>query len=324
MLKDKDIKKKLELINKKIESVGKGASKGVKHLMGKIDLSGGKRIRGLLVLLTAELNGEKNSEKAVDIAAGMELLHHATLIHDDIVDNAEKRRGEETLNKMAGYQISVLGGDFLLANAANFILKQQDIKIFNVMFEAISKVCEGEIEEVYNKNNPSITPEQYYQIIQSKTASLIRVSVQAGAVVAGISGKNYDTLSEFGTEAGMAFQIKDDILDITSDEPTLGKTAGSDIREGKATLPLIMAMQNAGRGIETAAICRVFENGKAAENTKNIIEFIKKYKGLEAAEEEAAVRIKAAKKHLKAVKDLNADALTRLGEMAGYIIDRKN
>jgi len=324
MFKNKDIKHKLDLINKKLEAAGNSENKGVKYLMENIDLSKGKRIRGLLVLLTAQLNGEKDTDTAADTAAAMELLHHATLIHDDILDNSEKRRGEKSLFKMAGYQMSVLGGDYLFANAASLLIKQQNLKLYTVMFDGIKQICEGEIEEVYNENNPLISPKQYFDIIRSKTASLIRVSVQAGAVLAGISGKNFTLLSDFGTEAGMAFQIKDDILDITSDETKLGKPVGSDIKEGKATLPLIMAMQNAGKGIETAAICRVFENGKAAENTKNIIEFIQKYRGIEAAEEAAAIHIKAAKKNLRGVSVKNADALKRLEEMAVYMFDRKN
>jgi geranylgeranyl pyrophosphate synthase len=322
MIKDKIIKKKLDLINKRILLVGKSNSKGVTELLKNVELGTGKRVRGLLVLLTAECNSNKAQAKAVDLAAAAELLHHATLIHDDIVDSSDRRRGESTLYRKLGYEISVLAGDYLMSVSAKILLKQEDIKLYNILFDSLNCVCEGEVEEVYNKFNASLKEDEYFDIIGKKTAALIKASVLAGAYVGGIKGKQAELLGKFGYDIGMAFQIKDDILDITADPKTLGKPAGSDTKEGKATLPLILALKAAGNSYEKAAICKVFEDKKTAENSYNIIQFIKKFEGILSAQEVAEKYVKSAKKCLREVKVKYPERLKTLERIADNIVDR--
>jgi len=316
MLDNSEFKSRLVLINKRLAYIEKARHKSIRFLFKNIKLMSGKRVRGLLVLLTCEAVCGKIRSGAINTAAAIELLHHATLIHDDIVDNSRKRRGDETLNKKLGYEFSVLTGDYLLSRANSLIFGENDRDLLRIMTESVIEICEGEIEEVYNKGNAGLAEHQYLEIRRKKTASLIRASVEAGLLAGGAKGRNKD-LAEFGVYLGMAFQIKDDILDMTSSVRKLGKTAGSDIREGKATLPYILALRNSANG-GREAMKKLFERG----NVKKLIEKIKNAGGIRDAEEKALAYVYRAKTALRRAKLKYPAKKELIEKLADYVIER--
>ncbi len=316
MLESTEIKSRINQINKRLGFFYKTRQKSIQFIFRNIKLMSGKRVRGLLVLLACEAACGKAKESALNTAAAVEFLHHATLIHDDIVDNSRKRRGEETLNKKLGYEFSVLTGDYLLSKVNAIIFGENDREIFRIITECVIEICEGEIEEVYNKGNARLNEKQYLEIIRKKTAALIRASVEAGAAAGGMK-KRQKELAEFGTYLGMAFQIKDDILDMTATSRRLGKPAGSDIKEGKATLPYILALRNSTNG-EKEKMIRLFETGRARE----LIKLIKKAGGISDAEEKALAYIYRAKRALRKA-NLKFTAKKEIMEkLADYVIER--
>lgn len=321
MQNNREIKKRVNLINKRLVYATKSRSESLSYVLNNIELSSGKRVRGLLVVLASEINGGKIKQSAVNTAVAIELLHNATLIHDDIVDYADKRRGKSALYKKIGYEFSVLSGDYLLSRVMRLILLNDSIEIFRIFADAVEAVCEGEIEEVYRKNNANIGRERYYNLIEKKTGALIIASVKAGACLAGLKGRPLAKLTEFGRCIGIAFQIKDDILDVTGSGRELGKPVGHDIIEGKTTLPLIIALENAPKK-EAAGIKRLFSTGRAAAEFPVIIAFIKKYGGIEAAAAEAEALV------MRAVKCLEEPALKSkkelLQEIAEYVNNRSH
>lgn len=316
MLDSGIIKNRLDLINKRLGFIKKARQKSIKFIFKNIRLMSGKRIRGLLVLLTAEAVCGKIGQGAINTAAAIELLHHATLIHDDIVDNSKKRRGDETLNKKLGYEFSVLTGDYLLSRVNSLIFGQNDRNIFRIITECVMEICEGEIEEIYNKGNSGLGEKQYLEIIRKKTAALIRASVEAGAAAGGMKTP-VNELSEFGAYMGMAFQIKDDILDMTASAERLGKSAGSDIKEGKATLPYILALRNSTNGAKKK-MRALFEAGRA----KELIRIIKEAGGISDAEEKALAYIYRAKTALRKAKLKYAAKKEIMAKLADYVIER--
>jgi len=319
MLDKYKIKERLNLINKRINLIKRIKSKSIQYIFRKTKISSGKRLRGLLVVLTAELNNSKDTEKAINTAVAMELLHHATLIHDDIVDNSEKRRGIDTLNRSIGYEFSVLTGDYIFYYVTDLLLKNNDWGLLKLFVDATRGICQGEIDEVYNKYNINLGINGYLNIIRNKTALLIKTSVKAGAYVAGIASNAVKALENYGENLGLAFQIKDDILDITGDEKKLGKRIGNDIREGKVTLPFIIAMKNAGQ-TKSSAIKKKFLTRK--NHTDEIIDFIMKYNGIEDAEKMAAGYINKAKGFLGKAKVKYEAKKEVLEIMADYVMER--
>jgi geranylgeranyl pyrophosphate synthase len=322
MLQDKAIQSRVNAINRRIAQIYKTDNRNVNSIFKNISLNSGKKLRGLLVLLTAEANGVKLNDSILNTAASVELLHHATLIHDDIVDDADKRRGRTSLNKKLGETLSVLTGDFLFSSAMNAMLRRPDIKLYSMFSGAVREVCEGEIDEVSNKFNAHITPHQCLEIIRKKTASLIRGSVKAGAYYGKYSPAGQKHLEIYGECLGMAFQIKDDLLDINSKTSKIGKSAGTDIREGKATLPLLLAMECAPEK-ESSRIRSLFEKNTNGKNTEKIIDFIRKYDGTELAWLMALSFSADAKAALNKVLFKNMAVKEILVFLADYVIERE-
>jgi geranylgeranyl pyrophosphate synthase len=322
MLQDKAIQSRVDAVNRQIALIHSSKSKSIKAIFKNIKLSSGKRLRGLLVVLTAEACGASVTGGLLNIAASIEILHHATLIHDDIVDSAEQRRGKVTLNKRIGETLSVLTGDYLVSSAMDAMLKSRDFELFNIFARAVKDVCEGEIEEVYNKFNGSLSSHECLEIIRKKTASLIKGSVECGAHAAKCPSADLKHMRVYGEYLGMAFQIKDDLLDITSKTSKIGKSAGTDIREGKATLPLILAMKCAPKN-ESSRVKRLFEKNTDGKNTKKIIDFIFKYDGTELAGLMALSYAADAKVALEKAKLKNNVVKEVLSDLADYVIERE-
>ena len=208
------------------------------HALG----SPGKRLRTALTLLSGKMNSYR-FDKLLPLSVAFEMVHLATLIHDDIVDNAKTRRGNPTVNALWGDNIAILLGDYYFAKTAGLIADINDNRIDHLFSDTVATVCEGTIMEMMTAGRIDLTIESYYEKISHKTACLIAACCKGGAIVSQATDEEIALLYEYGLNLGIAFQIIDDILDYTEDQATIGKPAGNDLRQGMVTLPLIYALQ---------------------------------------------------------------------------------
>ena len=204
--------------------------------------SGGKRIRPALLVLAAELCGY-TGPRSIQIAAAIELLHTATLLHDDVVDLADLRRGRPSANAIWGNRRAVLGGDFFYARASSMIVEDGEIALLEIFSRTIRLMAEGELLQLQSSFDAGVTEAHYYDVIDRKSASLLSAACEAGAIIGGVTRAERRCLAEFGRELGLAFQIKDDALDYDTSAATLGKQQYTDLREGKVTLPLLLTLK---------------------------------------------------------------------------------
>ncbi len=208
------------------------------HVFG----SGGKRLRPALLLVGAELCGYTGPRR-IQIAAAVELLHTATLLHDDVIDLSELRRGRPSANAIWGNRRSVLAGDFFYARASSMIVEDGDLDILWIFSNTIRRMAEGELLQLQRSFDPSVTEQHYYSVIERKSADLLAAACEAGAILGGVTRAERRRLADYGRELGLAFQIRDDMLDYTAGEDVLGKSPYTDLREGKVTLPLLLALK---------------------------------------------------------------------------------
>nr|WP_225984588.1 octaprenyl diphosphate synthase [Noviherbaspirillum aerium] len=205
--------------------------------------AGGKRIRPILVLLTANAFGYRGTHHH-DLAAVVEFIHTATLLHDDVVDESSMRRGRETANAMFGNAASVLVGDFVYSRAFQIMVAVRNMRVMQILADATNVIAEGEVLQLLNMHDPDVTEERYLQVIRSKTAKLFEAAAELGALIAGASEPDIASAAEYGRSLGTAFQLIDDVLDYSGNASDIGKNIGDDLREGKPTLPLIHLMQH--------------------------------------------------------------------------------
>lgn len=239
----------------------------------------GKQMRPLLVFLTARLNGTVNETTYV-AATFIELLHTATLVHDDVVDDASQRRGLPTINVLYNSKIAVLVGDYLLAQGLLISVEKKRFNMLGIVSDAVKEIVKGELIQLQKTRKLNIREEDYFKIIRMKTASLISACTACGASSVTEDADTIARMKEFGESIGVAFQIKDDLLDYTGDGLT-GKRTGNDIKEKKITLPLIHALREAGP-IERRHVIRILRRKKKGRNEINkVIAFVDKYNGLE-------------------------------------------
>ncbi len=224
---------------------------------------GGKRLRPALVLLAAGSCGYRGRLHH-DLAAVIEFIHTATLLHDDIVDESEMRRGSKTANAQFGNAPSVLVGDFLYSRAFQMMVGAGNMRVMAVLADATNAIAEGEVLQLLNARNASITEAEYLNVVRRKTAKLFEAAAQIGAILAGASAEEESFLAHYGLHLGTAFQLIDDVLDYSGDSSETGKALGDDLNEGKPTLPLIRVIQSGSP--ESAALVRhAIENGGRAE-----------------------------------------------------------
>jgi octaprenyl-diphosphate synthase len=218
----------------------------INQLSSYIINSGGKRLRPLLVLLSARACGYP-AHGHVQLAAIVEFIHTATLLHDDVVDASELRRGQETANTVWGNEASVLVGDFLYSRAFQMMVEVGDARILQILADATNTIAEGEVLQLLNVHNPNTSEDEYLRVILNKTAKLFEAGAQLGAILAGMSQTDEQAMAAYGLHLGTAFQLIDDVLDYSAEPDRLGKNIGDDLAEGKPTLPLIYAMENGSK-----------------------------------------------------------------------------
>ncbi|AGB80741.1 geranylgeranyl pyrophosphate synthase [Serratia sp. FGI94] len=256
---------------------------------------GGKRIRPMIAVLAARaLHSE--GDKHITIAALIEFIHTATLLHDDVVDESDMRRGKATANAAFGNAASVLVGDFIYTRAFQMMTSLESLRVLALMSEAVNVIAEGEVLQLMNVNDPDISEESYMRVIYSKTARLFEAAAQSSAILSGATPEQEQALQDYGRYLGTAFQLIDDLLDYSADGSTLGKNTGDDLNEGKPTLPLLHAMHN-GNPEQAAMIRGAIEQGNGRHLLEPVLAAMEQCGSLaytrQRAEEEADKAISA-------------------------------
>jgi octaprenyl-diphosphate synthase len=224
--------------------------------------AGGKRVRPALLLLVAKaLANQQETPYALEMAAVVEFIHTATLLHDDVVDESTLRRGRETANAAFGNAASVLVGDFLYSRAFQMMLAPNDLRVMQILSDATNTIAEGEVLQLLNMNDPEVDEASYLQVIRYKTAKLFEASTELGAILTNANEVVREQAAAFGRHIGTAFQLMDDLLDYTANAALMGKNAGDDLREGKPTLPLIYLLEN-GRPEERLLVRAAIEQNQ--------------------------------------------------------------
>jgi octaprenyl-diphosphate synthase len=260
--------------------------------------AGGKRIRPKLVLLFARALGFEGPER-YELAAIVEFIHTATLLHDDVVDESSLRRGRATANALFGNAASVLVGDFLYSRAFQMMVSVGRLRVLEVLADATNVIAEGEVLQLMNMHDPDLSVDDYLRVIRFKTAKLFEASARLGAVLAQADRQVEDACAAYGRALGTAFQLVDDLLDYEGDAHQLGKNIGDDLREGKATLPLLVALQRATAD-EQALIRRAVENGEE-ERLADIVQIVRRTGALEVTRNAARDEAEKARQCLDAL-----------------------
>lgn len=284
------------------------------HIFG----SGGKRIRPIVVLLGAYVFGYQADYHRL-LAATVELIHTATLLHDDVVDAATLRRGKRTANHIWGNEASVLVGDYLYSRAFQMMVAVNNMSIMSLLADAANILAEGEVMQLMNCHQPETTEAEYMQIIQCKTATLFQAAAQLGALLCHRSHDEKQAMANYGLHIGIAFQLVDDALDYGASDQDIGKNIGADLTEGKVTLPLIYAMRQANK--EQGCLIRDSIIHGRLENLSPIQEAIESTKAIEYTYQLAKQHVKTAIDYLQVVPDVPARQV--MCELAEYAVNRK-
>ncbi len=281
--------------------------------------SGGKRIRPLLLLLSARLCGYTGRDHH-QLGSLVEFIHTATLLHDDVVDDADIRRGQPTARKVWGNQISILVGDYLYSKAICQVVDFRSQGINEVLAEACKKMAEGEVLQLYYNGNPAMPETEYLKIVEHKTAGLIAASCRMGAILADASEAQQDALFRFGQYLGMAFQLADDTLDYTANGEHLGKTLGQDLRQGKATLPLLHLLHHCSEQDRQMIIDRMETRTLTEEDLGRLIRLMEEFGSIAHAMDRARTFVAAAQRDLSQFED--STAKRALSVAADYMVTR--
>jgi octaprenyl-diphosphate synthase len=280
--------------------------------------AGGKRLRPALLLLVCGALGYQGVQR-FNLAAVVEFIHTATLLHDDVVDESTLRRGRPTANESFGNPASVLVGDFLYSRAFQMMLDAHEMRVMEILADATNVIAEGEVLQLMNMHDPSLDEAGYLRVIRSKTAKLFEASARLGAVLAGASAPMEQACADYGQALGTAFQVIDDVLDYDGNAGEMGKNIGDDLREGKATLPLIAAMQR-GTPDQRDVIRHAIETGGVAE-LERIVAIVKDTGSLEVTRAAAAAE---AQRAFDAARHLPPNAYSQgLLQLAAQLLQRR-
>ena len=301
-LKD-SVDEKLVLVEEKIKS----------KLFSEVDLvqkmteyhidTGGKRLRALLTLGSAKLCGYNKGGRDINLAACVEMIHGATLMHDDVIDLGKIRRGKETLNSIWGNHSSVLIGDYLLSRCFEMMVEDGNIEVLKLLSSTSSKIAQGEVLQLQHKGEVDMLEETYFKIITAKTAELFSAATKVGAILSNTETKEKEALEFYGKNLGLTFQIADDTLDYNSDLKFFGKKIGKDFLEGKVTLPVILLFQNVST-VEKDKLKNIFQQETRSNEDLNFtLELIKKYNVINECYKKAEHFINLASNSLTVFKD---------------------
>ena len=297
------VEDKLILVDEKIKQ----------KLVSKVDLvdemtkyhikTGGKRIRALLTLGSAKLCGYLKGARDINLSACVELIHAATLMHDDVIDNGEVRRGKKTINKIWGNQSSILVGDYLLSRCFEMMVDDGDLEILKLLSSTSAEISQGEVLQLQHNKEVDILEETYLKIISWKTASLFAASTKVGAILSKKENKIKDALYSYGKNLGLTFQIAEDTLDYNSDLKVFGKEIGNDFYEGKITLPIILLYQKINNK-EKSELIEIFNKlERDKEDLSKVLEMIHKYKVINDCFKKAEYFINFASNSLNVFED---------------------
>ncbi|EKD69914.1 MAG: hypothetical protein ACD_46C00700G0001 [uncultured bacterium] len=289
----------------------------VKQILEYVLSCGGKRIRPMILLLSAHALANK-SKKHVDLAAVIELIHTATLLHDDVVDSSMLRRGHQTAHTIWGNEASVLVGDFLYSRAFQIVVGLKHDKILDIFSQSTHYIAEGEILQLVNCKNPDTTETFYYEIIQRKTAKLFENAAQLGAILSTENEHDVQAMRDYGMNLGLAYQLIDDALDYSQSADETGKNIGQDIADGKTTLPLIHAMRKS-KGADLTLLREAIQQGsnKKLDDILGIIESTDAIKYTADAAKQHALKAKQALAHIPATPYRHA-----LESMSDFVVER--
>ena len=270
------VEEKLVLVEEKIKTKLNSDVDLVQKMTNYHIQTGGKRLRALLTLGSAKLCGYPKGGRDINLAACVELIHAATLMHDDVIDVSDLRRGKKTINSIWGNQSSILVGDYLLSRCFEMIVEDGNLEVLKLLSSTSSKIAQGEILQLQHKGEIDMLEETYLKIISTKTAALFSASTKVGAILANKQNKEKDALEFYGKNLGLTFQIADDTLDYNSELKLFGKKIGNDFFEGKITLPIILLFQQINN-IEKQNLKDIFKKNTRAENDfKFTLELISK------------------------------------------------
>ena len=261
----------------------------IKEIASYLVLSGGKRLRPLLTFCSFHLinNKKSNNKNYIGLAAAVYFIHAATLLHDDVIDESKKRRGSLSANEVWGNKTSVLVGDFLFSRAFQLMTKYGNLEVLKILSDTSVIISEGEVLELSNDKDPTINEDIYFEVINGKTASLFSAACQVGCIGAKGSLKELEALKSFGTNFGMAFQLIDDVIDYSSTNEKLGKNIGDDFKEGKITLPIILAYLRSNDQEKKFWKKTIIDLNQSKEDLQKAIEIMNKYDCIEDTIERA-------------------------------------
>lgn len=314
------IKTELALVEAEYERQASSNIQVISYLGDYLRASGGKRIRPALFILACDaVGGDGSREAAVRMATVMEMLHTATLVHDDIIDNADTRRNHPSVNARFGNQTAVLMGDWLYMTAFETSLGERSLEILDILTRVTRKMTEGELIQLTVLGKSDLIEEEYFQILERKTAFLFSACCEIGAIMGGAAPEQQAALRDYGMNLGIAFQLADDLLDFTADEESLGKAAGADLLEGKVTLPLILLLQQTPA--MRAPLEKIMYEGNYAGDSREELLSAMRERGIFAETlKKAHNYAELARKNLAGLPESQYSLM--LAEIPSYIIER--
>ena len=316
------VKPEMALVEAEFERQANSNVQVINYLGEYLRASGGKRVRpALLILANYAVGGKGSAESVIRLATVMEMLHTATLVHDDIIDNADVRRSRASVNARFGNQAAVLMGDWLYMSAFETSLKERSLEILDILTRLTRKMTEGELIQLTMIGNADITEDQYFDILKRKTAFLFSGCCEIGAILGGANAKQQSALRDYGMNLGIAFQLADDLLDFTADEEALGKAAGVDLIEGKLTLPLIK-LRHSDPVIKVKLEKVMFEGVYPDSTRTELMDKLDEHRTLENIRLVALSYAENARKNLEVLS--KTEYSFALEEIPSFVIDRNS
>lgn len=312
------IRPDMKLVEEELERQARSNVQIVSHLNRYLRSSGGKRLRPALLLLSAKVFGEALDSSIISMGGVMEMIHTATLVHDDIIDGAEMRRGKKSVSAQWGNDIAVLLGDWLYMNAFEISLQQRNLEVLDVLTEATRRMTEGELIQLTLIGKLSISEDQHLDIVRRKTGHLFSASCRMGGILRGASSAEKAALEDFGMNLGIAFQLTDDLLDFTSNTEKLGKPVLSDLREGKVTLPLIRLLDHYPE--YEPLVASAMENHEDA--AYKVLDILRSSGQLDISRNEAAGYARRAEQALGILPE--NQYRTALADLARFVVERES